>query len=109
MAESLIAASPGLQTETFQRLFAGLSQLRQAGSAANAELADLISLQLKQASDLTRAADALRVLTAVVPEGTMTAQLVTSAVDKLSLVAEAREAAATAANAHHAGFPHFSL
>ena len=103
LTESLSSLSPTLEPAVADKLAATLDQLRQTNAAANAALADLVSSQLKRAADLNEAKDALKVLGTVVPEGTLTAQMVSAASDKLAAVEKARETA-QALEAHQSIF-----
>jgi hypothetical protein len=93
MSEQLAVLSPSLEAPVAQRLAATIEQLRQSDAAASAALADLVNTQLKRAADLSEAKDALKILHAVVPEGTATSQLVKTASDRLAEVERSQRAA----------------
>ncbi|HEY9682105.1 MAG TPA: hypothetical protein V6C86_11045 [Oculatellaceae cyanobacterium] len=93
LSEQLAVLAPSLEAPVVQRLAATIEQLRRSDAAANAALADLVNTQLKRAADLSEAREALRVLNAVVPEGTATSQLVKTANDRLAEVERTQRAA----------------
>jgi hypothetical protein len=107
MAERLATLYPSLDADVARRLGATIDELQRTNAQINASLVDVISTQVARARDvsnLAQAKDSLRILTAIVPDGSATSQLIKSASDQLTQAENAQRAAEAALEARRSVF-----
>ena len=107
MAEKLATLSPSLDSDVARRLSSTIDELQRTNSHINAALVDVIGTQVARARDvanLAQAKDSLRILTAIVPDGSATSQLIRNASDQLAQAEKAQQAADAALEARRSVF-----